>query len=39
MTEGDELRRKRAKNIALAGALCALVVLFYLVTLVRMGGL
>lgn len=36
---GDELRRRqRAKNIALALALVALVALFYLITLVKLGG-
>lgn len=34
----DELRRRqRRKNIALALGLVALVVLFYMITLVRMG--
>jgi len=31
-------RRARPKNLALAAALLAFVVLFYFVTLVRMGG-
>ena len=36
---GDQLRRRqRTKNIALALALVALVALFYLVTLVKLGG-
>lgn len=34
----DYRRRLRAKNWAVAGLLVALVVLFYFVTLVRMGG-
>ena len=32
------LRRQRSKNRALAGVLVGLVVLFYLVAIVRMGG-
>jgi hypothetical protein len=39
MTDEEQRRRKRTKNLAIAGALCALVLLFYLITLVRMGGL
>ena len=38
---GDEdgaADRQRRKNVALAGGLLALVVLFYLITLVKMGG-
>lgn len=31
-------RRKRAKNLAVAGVLVGLVVLFYLVAIVRMSG-
>jgi hypothetical protein len=40
MRESDEVarRRRRNKNIAVALILVALVVLFYLITLVRMGG-
>lgn len=35
----EEMRRKqRAKNIAVATALLALVALFYLITLVKLGG-
>lgn len=35
----DELkRRQRAKNIAMAAGLFALVLLFYLITLVKLGG-
>jgi hypothetical protein len=35
----DELRRRqRAKNVALACGLIGLVVLFYVVTLVKLGG-
>lgn len=33
----EQARRRRTKNIALALALLALVVLFYIVSLVRMG--
>lgn len=33
----EHRRRLRAKNLAVAGLLLALVVLFYFVTLVRMG--
>jgi hypothetical protein len=37
--ESAELhRRRRTKNIALAGVLLALVTIFYVVTVVRMGG-
>ena len=39
MVDGNELRRRRrAKNIGLALALLALVVLFFLLTLVKLGG-
>jgi hypothetical protein len=39
MSTGDELRRRqRLKNVALACGLLGLVVLFYLVTLVKIGG-
>jgi hypothetical protein len=34
----DEHKRRRARNIALALVLFALVVLFYSITIVRMGG-
>jgi hypothetical protein len=34
----DEHRRKRGRNLALAGALLLLVVLFFLVTIVKMKG-
>jgi hypothetical protein len=34
----EQLRRQRTKNVALALALVALVVLFFVVSLVRMGG-
>ncbi len=34
----DQHRRQRGKNIALLAVLGGLVVLFYLVTIVRMGG-
>ena len=39
MVRGDEQRRRlRTKNIALGLILIALVVLFYLITMVKMGG-
>lgn len=38
MSQQDEHKRRRARNIALAVALFALVVLFYSITIVRMGG-
>ncbi|MFL5332323.1 MAG: hypothetical protein ACJ8H8_03895 [Geminicoccaceae bacterium] len=38
MIEEELRRRQRGKNVALALGLVALVVLFYLVTLVKMGG-
>lgn len=31
-------RRRRVRNLAVGGALLALAVLFYLITIVRMGG-
>lgn len=31
-------RRRRARNLAVGGALLALAILFYLITIVRMGG-
>lgn len=34
----EEARRRRTKNIAMALSLLALVVLFFIVTLVKMGG-
>ena len=37
LTEGER-RRQRRRSIAIACMLLALVVLFYLVTIVRMGG-
>ncbi len=38
-TSGADLRRKRRnKNLALALVLAVLVALFYLITIVRMGG-
>ncbi|MEZ5905298.1 MAG: hypothetical protein R3C69_09440 [Geminicoccaceae bacterium] len=40
MTSGDEQRRRlRGKNVAVGLALLALVVLFYLITMVKMGGI
>ena len=38
MSEDGSRRRQRVKNVALACGLLALVVLFYLVTLVKIGG-
>ena len=35
---GDRLRRRRSRNLAVAGILGALVVLFYIVTIVKMSG-
>ena len=37
-TGDDGQRRRRAKNIALALALFALVVLFYVITMVKLSG-
>lgn len=37
--DGEHRRRQRSKNVALALLLVALAVLFYLITLVRLGGL
>lgn len=37
-SERETVRRRRAKNIALAALLCALVVLFYLITVVKLTG-
>jgi hypothetical protein len=34
----EEVRRRRTKNIAVALSLLALVVLFFAITLVRLGG-
>ena len=40
LMDGDERRRRqRSRNIALAVLLFGLVLLFYLITLVRLGGL
>jgi hypothetical protein len=36
--EAERLRRQRARSIGIALALAALVALFYLATLVRLGG-
>ncbi len=37
--KGEELRRRqRAKNLTLAGALLAFVLIVYLVSIIRMGG-
>ena len=38
MSENELRRRQRTKNVALAVGLVSLVVLFYLLTLVKMGG-
>ena len=37
MTMDDRKRRQRAKNLALLAVLSALVLLFYIIALVRMG--
>jgi hypothetical protein len=34
----DEHRRRRGRNLALAGVLAALVILFFILTVVKMGG-
>ncbi len=39
MQNDERRRRQRTRNIALAALLFALVLLFYLITLVRLGGL
>ena len=39
MNEEELRRRQRGKNIALACGLIGLVVVFYLVTLIKIGGL
>jgi hypothetical protein len=36
--DSDRHRRQRAKNLVVAGFLLALVVIFFVLTLVRMGG-
>jgi hypothetical protein len=36
--EGERLRRQRLRSIAIAWILAALVVLFFIVTIVRLGG-
>jgi hypothetical protein len=38
MTGAEFLRKRRNKNIALGAALAGLYVLFYIITVVRMGG-
>jgi hypothetical protein len=38
VTGDEQRRRRRAKNIALALVLFALVVLFYVITMVKLGG-
>ncbi len=38
MNQEELKRRRRAKNLAMAAGLVGLVVLFYLITLVKMGG-
>ena len=35
---GREAGRRRVRNLAVGGALLALAILFYLITIVRMGG-
>jgi len=39
LTREESTRRKRARNWAIFAVLAALVVLFYLMTIVRMGGM
>lgn len=34
----DQLRRRRARNVAIAGVLVGLVILFYVLTLFKLGG-
>ena len=36
--EGERYRRRRLRSIAIALALAALVILFYVATIVRLGG-
>ena len=38
MKDRDTERRRRNRNLAVGGALLALALLFYLITIVRMGG-
>ncbi|WP_300297662.1 hypothetical protein [Ferrovibrio sp.] len=38
MTQQDEQKRRRARNIALAVVLFALVILFYFITIAKMTG-
>ena len=39
VTSGDDLqRRRRGRNLALLAVLGGLVILFYVITIVRMGG-
>jgi hypothetical protein len=38
MTEDEFLRRRRAKNLAIAWAVAALAVLFFVITVVRLAG-
>jgi hypothetical protein len=38
MKDRDLERRRRARNFAVGGVLLALAILFYLITVVRMGG-
>jgi hypothetical protein len=38
MPIGEEHKRRRGRNLALAGALLALVLLFFVATLVKMSG-
>jgi hypothetical protein len=38
MTQDELRRRQRVKNVALACGLVGLVVLFYLITLIKLGG-
>jgi hypothetical protein len=38
MTSAEFLRRRRNKNIAIGGTIAFLYVLFFIITLVRLGG-
>lgn len=38
MATAPDQRRRRGRNLALAGVLCFLVVLFYALTIVKFGG-
>ena len=38
VADRESERRRKIRNVAIGGALLALAVLFYLITIVRMGG-